>query len=70
MVAEATGCAEETILLAPIQSLSELRRALTIRYPALEKMEWRIAVNQQLAAKEQEIPEGAEIALLPPYAGG
>ena len=39
-------------------------------YPALLQLNYKIAVNKQIAQTNMPIIEGATIALLPPFSGG
>ncbi len=46
--------------------------AVCAKHPALSplKRHLRVAVNQEFASLEDPVPEGAEVALIPPVAGG
>ncbi len=58
--------------LADGATVADLTRALTERFPALTPL-WphlRIAVDQDFATPEVPLHEGAEVALIPPVAGG
>lgn len=52
------------------QDVAELKSYLESNFPALSKMTYLIAVNQQIAGQSDPIPTKAEIALLPPFSGG
>ena len=69
MIEEVTRISEETREVGSI-SAEELRSLLEKEYEGLETLTYRIAVNGQLDQEENMIPEGAELALLPPFAGG
>lgn len=69
MLAERTGIAEMALEQAP-GTVAELRAELLRRHPALQGLSFRIAVGQELADEASPIPPGAEVALLPPFAGG
>jgi molybdopterin converting factor small subunit len=43
---------------------------LVTRYPRLADTTFQVAVNRSLAESDTIIPEGAELAVLPPFAGG
>ena len=66
---ELTGTAEESIDLNA-KTVGELREAITAKYTDLASASFTIAVEQQIAADQQTIEPGAEIALLPPFSGG
>ena len=53
-------------------SLSDLRNALASAHPDLEPLLSRstFSINQNYATDEDTIPDGAEIALIPPVSGG
>ncbi|GGH72041.1 molybdopterin converting factor small subunit [Filimonas zeae] len=47
-----------------------LQQWLHNRYPALQQMRYCIAVNQQIVNSHIPLPDGAQVALLPPFSGG
>lgn len=47
-----------------------LKTALQIEFPALEKKEYTIAVNNRLIKGTYVLKENDEVALMPPYSGG
>lgn len=53
-------------------SARALLEQLTARHPALGPLlpHLRVAVNQQFVGLDAPVPEGAEVALVPPVAGG
>jgi sulfur-carrier protein len=52
-------------------SVGDLRKALSSRYPELDKLNSLfIAVNQEYAPDENVLTEKDEIALIPPVSGG
>lgn len=53
-------------------TIAGLEELLVARYPHLEKMRGSMlaAVDRVYAAREQVIPENAEIAFFPPVSGG
>ncbi|MFD0863670.1 MoaD/ThiS family protein [Sungkyunkwania multivorans] len=69
MVAEATNTDEDIIEVAPCQ-VSQLIDDLKKRYVALENIEFKVAVAQELVGDTFSVEEPTEIALLPPFAGG
>ncbi len=40
------------------------------QYPELKNMKFSLAVNKKQVTGNTEIPQGAEVALLPPFSGG
>lgn len=68
---ERAGRSRETVDLSP-SSVEDLLAALFERHPDLRALRahLRIAVNQEFVALEAPVPENAEVALLPPVAGG
>lgn len=49
--------------------VSELLETLNTKYSELKNKDFQVAQNQELVSMETELT-GAEIALLPPFAGG
>ena len=49
---------------------ADLRAELTRRFPGLAAHRYRLAVDERLVSEEASIAAAAEIALLPPFAGG
>jgi molybdopterin converting factor subunit 1 len=68
---EAAGVAAETLEPAP-STVAELRRRLAEAHPGLARVlpRCRVAVAQDFAADADPVPEGAEVAIIPPVAGG
>jgi len=68
---EAAGLARETLDVAP-GTVADLRHALTLRHPALGRVlpRCRLAVNQEMASDAEPVPDGAEVAVIPPVSGG
>ena len=52
--------------------MGELRGALAARHPALARVlpRCRLAVNQEFAEDGDPVPDGAEVAVIPPVSGG
>ncbi|GAA4303728.1 hypothetical protein GCM10023163_27550 [Aestuariibaculum suncheonense] len=67
-IAEATQIHEETIEHDK-STIYELIKSLTLKYPALQQKEFKVAQNKTLVSNETLLT-GEEIALLPPFAGG
>lgn len=70
MIAEATGQPLEEWNALDELTVGELRSQLLEKYPILRDRKFQIAVNQQIVDEEYPIPPQAEVALLPPFAGG
>jgi molybdopterin synthase catalytic subunit len=68
---DAAGTARET-LARPPGTVGELRRALTAARPGLARVlpRCRIAVDQDFADDAAALRDGAEVAIVPPVAGG
>ncbi len=71
-VADATGCAKETLDLPAAATISDLKVALIAKYgPSMERI---VAVSAYLIAEEltrvESHPLGASVDVLPPFAGG
>lgn len=69
---ERAGCSEEQVELEPGALVRALLKQLTERHPALSAVlpHLRVAVNHQFVALDEAVPAGAEVALIPPVAGG
>ncbi len=69
---EAAGATAEDLPEPGFASVADLRRALLARRPGLARVlpRCRIAVGQELAAEEDRVPDGVEVAVVPPVAGG
>lgn len=51
--------------------VTDLKALLGARYPLLAQLAvYRIAINDEYAADEDEITEGDEVAVIPPVSGG
>lgn len=68
---EAAGASRERLEPAPA-TVGALREALLARHPGLAKVlpRCRIALDQEFAEDGAPIQDGAEVALVPPVAGG
>ena len=69
---ELAGVASVTLPLPAGATVVELRKALLLHHPELAALlaRSRIAVNQEFAEDSAIVPEGAELALIPPVSGG
>jgi len=68
---EATGTARED-LEGTFETVRDVRRALEARHPTLGAVlpRCRLAVNQEMAEDADPVPQGAEVAVIPPVSGG
>jgi molybdopterin synthase catalytic subunit len=68
---DAAGLARETLAAAPA-TVGDLRRALAAAHPRLARVleRSRIAVDQEFADDGVPLADGAEVAIVPPVAGG
>ena len=68
---EASGMESESLAAWPA-TVGELRAALAARHPALARVlhRCRLAVNQEFAQDGDPVPDGAEVAVIPPVSGG
>lgn len=63
------GATLEVEATAPL-TVSELRAAAERACPALAGRTFRVAVDSSYAQDADSVPEGAEVAFLPPVSGG
>ncbi len=68
MLAEITGCSEETLSFSG-GTVSELLREIYSKYPHLKDRDFQVAQQQEFVSNETVIDQ-LEIALLPPFSGG
>lgn len=68
---DAAGTAREQVAPAPA-TVADLRRALAAAHPRLGSVlaRCRIAVDQEFAEDDAPLRDGAEVAVVPPVAGG
>ena len=69
---ERAGCSEEKVELLPGTTVAALLAQLLVSHPALAAVlpHLRVAVDHQFVGLDEAVPEGAEVALIPPVAGG
>ncbi len=69
---ELVGSEQVEVELAEGSAVADLRRALLVRYPTLAPLvpHTLFAINAGYATDETEIPDNAEVALIPPVSGG
>jgi molybdopterin synthase sulfur carrier subunit len=65
-----TDIAGKSLTLETVRDTDALKELLHRKYPALQGIEYQIAVNKQLIHHNTELPEGSIVALLPPFSGG
>ena len=70
MIEESIGKSEDEMSFENTLSVSELHSKLISKYPSIKSKSFQIAVNQELKDNDFIINDNAEIALLPPFAGG
>ncbi|MCF0059629.1 MoaD/ThiS family protein [Dyadobacter sp. CY356] len=70
MLAEISGQANEHLAGKENMTVNDLKGQLFEKYPEMREKKFKIAVNQKIGDDETIIPLSAEIALLPPFAGG
>ena len=68
---EAAGLDSESLAAWPA-TVGELRGTLIARHPTLARVlpRCRLAVNQEFAEDGDPVPDGAEVAVIPPVSGG
>lgn len=69
MIAETIGKSSEQLKIEVIDDVN-LKIFSENKYPQLKKMDYKIAINQQLTDILNEVLNNVEVALLPPFAGG
>ena len=69
MLAEATGFEGEEMTCAG-KTAGQLTIELQEKHAKLATLSFKVAVSNSLVNDDFVIPEGSEIALLPPFAGG
>lgn len=69
---ERAGLASEPLELSGLTTVAQALELIFARHPGLEPLRrrLRLAVDQDFAPADQALHEGAELALIPPVAGG
>ena len=67
-IAEIISNSEFTLL--NIKNTDELTTEIKKQFPALTKINFRIAINKQIINSNTDLNENDEAALLPPFSGG
>ena len=72
LAAQVAGADVVEVSLDEHPTIADLRKALSYNCPALAAMlpHFMFAVNSDYAADQSPIPDGAEIACIPPVSGG
>ena len=70
VLAEIAGKSNELLEWDEGQNTDDVRKVLFEKYPALREKKFKLAVNQQIINGLTEVPTSADVALLPPFAGG
>lgn len=60
----------DRIRLADMADTDALLSELNSRYPALENVQFRVAVNKKIITGNVELSQQSTIALMPPFSGG
>ena len=66
------GVASISLTLPDGATVADLRRALLLHHPGLAPLlaRSRIAVDREFADDSAVVPDGAEVAVIPPVSGG
>lgn len=70
MLAEIAGLSDEVWNTGSGLTVGQFRAQVMDKYPGMRDKKFKIAVNQKIAEDFVPIETPAEIALLPPFAGG
>ncbi|WP_019940181.1 MoaD/ThiS family protein [Dyadobacter beijingensis] len=70
MLAEIAGLSDELWNAGGSMTVGQFRAQVLDKYPAMRDKKFKIAVNQRILDDFVSIETPAEIALLPPFAGG
>jgi len=69
MIAEAVSCSSEQLEIEVKNELN-LRDFFEKKHPNIKTLDYKIAINQQMNDILHSNQNNAEVALLPPFAGG
>jgi molybdopterin converting factor small subunit len=61
---------ESRMEMENIENVKALKEILSAKFPEMNSIPYKIAVNRKIAASDAVLENGDEVALLPPYAGG
>lgn len=70
LIEEAIKKKQEVFTVSKKCTVETLENLLLESYPVLNNFTYQIAVNQSLQPKITVLNENAEVAILPPFAGG
>ena len=70
MLAEITGQANEVWTVKEGLTVGDLKKLILEKYPLMADKKFKVAVNQQIGDDQTFVSLHAEVALLPPFAGG
>jgi len=70
MLAEITGQAQEAWMVKDQLTVGDLKQQILEKYPQMNGKKFKVAVNQQIGDDQMLVSGLAEVALLPPFAGG
>jgi molybdopterin converting factor small subunit len=63
-----TGCSRE--IISNPGTIAQLKRVMGEQYTGLQHASYVVALNNRVAGDDENIPEGAVLAFMPPYSGG
>jgi sulfur-carrier protein len=69
-IRDITGKDSENMPLNTLTNVYALKEFIENKYPGIEKVSYSIAVDQTIVPDDFIIETDADIALLPPFAGG
>ena len=70
LIKEQTSVDKETFEYRSDDTVKSIVLKLTQKYPAIEAVKFQVALNNRFVDSEVKLPEGSEISLMPPFAGG
>ncbi|MCF8258786.1 MAG: MoaD/ThiS family protein [Flavobacteriales bacterium] len=70
MMAEWAEGSHQELKLEEPATVRDVRKAAEQRWPRIQGITYRVAVNQRLAHDAEIVLQTDEIALMPPFAGG
>lgn len=70
LIAETVGMSEEILDISEDTSIGVFRDERLETFPALMNLDFKMALNNSLVEDSAIIEADAELALLPPFAGG
>lgn len=59
-----------TIVIDHVADTDSLIQLINERYPAMQQVKYRVAVNKKLVQENTPVSETGMVALLPPFSGG